>query len=109
MNASRTSTDRLIPFHAPNLTFDGALALRRRIAAYVKGVRGERQAPVSEAQIVRYFRATDPEFVRAQITSALSEGTVQIVRRSLSSTRRATGAYRYITPANGGHHGPQTL
>jgi len=94
MRASRTSDDKLIPFNGP-LKFDGALALQRRIAAYVRGVNGERINPVSEAQIVRWFRSTDPEFVKTQIAACLAAGSVRIVRRSLSSTRRHNGAYRY--------------
>ena len=100
MHASTTSPDRLTMFDAPNLKGDGAAILQRRIAAFVRGVRGARKNPVSEAQIIAYFRATDPDFVREQLSAACDAGTVQIVRKSLSSGRRHNGAYRYeIVPS----------
>lgn len=95
MNASTMSADRLVQFHADGLAFDGARALQRRVAAFVRGVRGKRSAPVTEAQIVAYFRATDADFVRAAITDAVACGDIRIVRRSLSSGRRANGGYSY--------------
>ena len=100
MHASTTSPDRLTVFDAPNLKGDGAVILQNRITAFVRGIRGDRKTPVSEAQIVAYFGATDPEFVREQLSAACAAGTVQIVRKSLSSGRRHNGAYRYeIAPS----------
>ena len=72
MRQSKTPTCRLIDYSAP-LKFDGAAALRKQIVAFVGGVRGPRQHPVTEAQIVAWFRSTPPAFVRAQLTEVCGE------------------------------------
>lgn len=95
MRAARTPDARLINFADPALKFDGAAALRKQIASFVRGVKGERQNPVSEKQIVAWFKSTSPAFVKEQLTHVVHGGQVNILRRSLSSTRRHNGAYRY--------------
>lgn len=95
MRASRTSPCRLIQYHAANLAFDGSAALQKQIIAFIQGVRGERQTPVTEKQIVDWFRATDPAFVRHQLTEVCGDGRVRIYPRSLSSSRRHNGGYVY--------------
>jgi hypothetical protein len=95
MRASRTSPCRLIQYHADNLAFDGAVALQKQIVSFVRGVRGVRQTPVTEWQIVDYFRATDPAFVRRQLTEVCGDGRVRIYPRSLSSSRKYNGGYIY--------------
>ena len=72
MRASKTPTCRLIDYSA-RLKFDGAAALRKQIVAYVGGVRGERQNPVTEAQIIAWFRSTPPDFVRARLTEVCGD------------------------------------
>ena len=72
MRASKTPTCRLIDFSAP-LKFDGEAALRRHIVDYVRGVRGERQKAVTEAQIIAWFRGTPPGFVRARLAEVCGE------------------------------------
>ena len=64
MRAARTHDDRLINFADPALKFDGAVALRKRIAAFVRGIKGERLNLVSEKQIVAWFKSTPPAFVK---------------------------------------------
>lgn len=95
MNASRTHTCRLIQYHATNLAFDGATALQKCMVDFVSGIRGERQNPVTEKQIIAWFRGTDPAFVRKQLDVVCNDGRVRICRRSLSSGRRANGDYVY--------------
>ena len=90
-----THDTRRICFHADNLKFDGAKALQSWIVRFVKGIRGERKVPVSEKQIVDWFRATDPAFVREQLDVVCADGRVRICQRSLSSRRRFNGAYVY--------------
>jgi hypothetical protein len=94
MYASKTPMERLIDYSATNLKFDGAEALRRRIVAFIKGVRGERKNPVTEKQIVAWFRGTPPAFVKAQLTEVCG-GEVRIAIASMSSNRRASGVYVY--------------
>ena len=67
MRASKTPICRLINYSAP-LKFDGAEALRKQIVKFVGGVRGPRQNPVTEKQIVLWFRSTPADFVKARIT-----------------------------------------
>jgi hypothetical protein len=93
MRTARTPDARLINFADPALKFDGAAALRKLIASFVRGVKGERQNPVSEKQVVTWFKSTTPDFVRKQLTEAVGAGEVRIVRQSL--TRRTNRAYRY--------------
>ncbi len=76
MRAARTSSDRVTQFHAGNLTFDGRVALERRILHFVKGVRGQRTKPVTEAQIIKWFAATDPEFTRAALKAVYDSGKI---------------------------------
>lgn len=95
MRAARTPDARLINFADPSLKFDGATALRKQIASFVRGIKGERKNPVSEKQIVAWFKSTSPSFVKEQLTHVVHDGQVNILRRSLSSTRRHNGAYRY--------------
>ena len=83
----------------PISAFDGAEALRRQIVAYVRGVRGPREAPVTEKQITGWFRGTDPAFLRQQLTEVVTAGQVRICSRSLSSNRRHNGGYVYEIPA----------
>lgn len=95
MRSSRTSPCRLIQYHADNLAFDGAAALQKQIISFIRGIRGERQAPVTEKQIIDWFRATDPAFVRLQLTEVCGDGRVRVYPRSLSSSRRHNGSYTY--------------
>ncbi len=95
MRASRTPTPRLIQYHAPDLRFDGVAGLRDQIVAFVRGVRGKRQAGVTERQIVDWFRGTDPAFVRARLTEVCASGEVRCCMRSLGSRRRHGGGYVY--------------
>jgi hypothetical protein len=95
MKAARTPTPRLVMYHDDALKFDGAVALRKLIAQFVYGIKGERKNPVSEKQIVQWFKATKPEFVKRQITEACASGAIRCVRNSLSSSRRHNGSYRY--------------
>jgi hypothetical protein len=95
MKASKTPACRLIEYHAANLSFDGAAALRQQIMAYVRGVRGQRLTPVTEKQIIDWFRATDAAFLRRQLTEVVALGQVRICSRSLSSNRRHNGGYVY--------------
>lgn len=96
MLASRTSFARLIPYNAPNLTFDGATALQKRIVDFVGGVRGNRKNPVTEKQILDWFNVTDADFVREQLQAVCDDGRIRICRRSLSSGRRHNGGYVYV-------------
>lgn len=95
MRAARTPDCRLVNFADPALKFDGASALRKQIAKFVAGVKGERKNPVSEKQIVAWFKSTTPAFVKQQITEACAAGKIRCVMNSLSSGRRHNGAYRY--------------
>lgn len=95
MMASRTDISRLIDYGAPNIKGDGAAMLRRQIQQFCVGIRGPRQNPVSEKQIVEWFRSTNPEFVREQITQACAEELIRCCPKSLSSSRRHRGAYVY--------------
>ena len=96
MGTIEMSDDRLTKFDSPNFSGDGADTLQRRIEAYIRGVRGIRKNPVSEKEIIAYFCATDPEFVREQLSKTLDGDNIRIVRRSLSSGRRHNGAYGYV-------------
>lgn len=95
MRASRTHDDRLVPYHLAELKFDGPKALQNRIVAFVRGVRGERKTPVTEKQIVAWFRSTHSWFVSAQLSATITDGRVRICQKSLSSGRRSNGAYVY--------------
>ena len=95
MRASRTPTPRLIQYHAADLRFDGATALRRQIVIFVRGIRGNRQTGVSEKQIVSWFRGTDPGFVRQRLSEACAAGEVRCCARALGSRRRFNGGYVY--------------
>lgn len=98
MRASTMADCRLIAFEALPIA-DGRKRLIAEIVAFVSGVRGKRQNPVSESQVVAYFRATDPDFVRDAMQQALVAGKIRITQKSLSSSRRSNGAYRYTTTA----------
>jgi len=95
MRASRTHGSRLIMFHSPDLTFDGASALRKQIVDFVRGIRGERKNAVTEKQIVQWFRGTNAAFVRRQIGAACAAGEIRCCAKSLGSHRSHAGAYVY--------------
>lgn len=86
---------RLVDYSAPNLKGDGAAALLKEIVRFVSGIKGRRQNPVTKAQIIKYFKATPPDFVDAQICALVASGEIAIRRRSLSSGRQANGGYVY--------------
>lgn len=95
MRAAHRQTDNAaIDFSAP-LKFDGAAALRKRIASYVQGVRGTRQNAVTERQILRWFRGTPEAFVKARLSEVCASGQVRCCAASLGSARRHDGAYAY--------------
>jgi hypothetical protein len=50
---------------------------------------------VTAAQIKKWMRATPADFVGQQIDAACQDGRIAIRRKSLSSWRRANGAYVY--------------
>jgi hypothetical protein len=95
MKASRTHDSRLIDYSAPNIKGDGAAMLRREIQKFCAGIRGPRENPVSEKQIVEWFRSTDADFVRDQITEACTRSLIRCCQKSLTSSRRHRGAYVY--------------
>ena len=95
MRCSTMDASRIITYHADNLRCDGTAALQKQIVRYVAGIRGKRQSPVTEAQILRWFRGTEPDFIRAQLTALCIAGRIRICQRSLSSRRRANGGYVY--------------
>jgi hypothetical protein len=95
MKASRTDASRLIDYSSPAIKGDGAAMLRRGIQKFCAGIRGPRENPVSEKQIVQWFRSTDAEFVREQITEACTRGLIRCCQKSLTSSRRYRGAYVY--------------
>jgi len=87
--------DHVIDYSSPGIKGDGAAILQRRIIAFVRGIRRPRQNPVSSSQIKRWFRATPPEFVDAQIDAVIISGKIKISQKTLSSGRRFNGAYVY--------------
>lgn len=94
MYHSRTPMPRLLRYNDPGFKGDGAGALRREIAKFVGGIKGDRKNPVSEKQILAWFKSTDPDFVRKQITDACGAGEIRCVRTS-TRTRGHNRAYRY--------------
>ena len=100
MRASKTPTCRLIDYSAP-LRFDGAAALRKQIVACVGGVRGERQNPVTEAQIVAWFRSTPADFVRARLTEVCGD-RVRCYLASMDGSRIRHNA-KYVHEAVDAH------
>jgi len=82
-----------VDYSAPNC--DGARACQNEIVRFVTGIRRPRKAPVSAAQIRAWFKATPDDFVNNQMDAALAAGRIRIVHKSLSSSRRANGAYAY--------------
>jgi len=95
MKASRSHDGRVIQYHATNLTFDGAVALRRQILRYIHGIKGPRENPVTRKQIVEWFRATDPAFVEKQINYLSDTLKIRGLANSLGSHRRFNGRYVY--------------
>jgi len=89
---------RCIDYSAPGWNFDSAAACQKEIARFVHGIRTPRRSPVTAAQIVKWLRATPPEFVHAQIDAALMRGLIRISPKSLGSARGAKGAYVYHSP-----------
>ena len=94
MNCDRTHFSRQIDYSA-KLKFDGAAALRKQIVCFVRGIKGPRQNPVTERQIVKWFRGTPPDFVRKQLTEVCFAGQIRQCMKSLSSNRRFNGSYVY--------------
>ena len=92
--ASKTPTCRLIDYSAP-LKFDGAAALRKQIVAFVGGVRGQRQNPMTEAQIIAWFRSTPAEFVRARLTEVCGKDGVRCCLANMGGSRIRHDA-RYV-------------
>jgi hypothetical protein len=95
MRASRTDDSRKLMFHSEDLRFDGRKALRGHIVRFVRGIRGERENPVTERQIVQWFQGTDAAFVRSVLADMVATGELRVCQRSLGSGRLANGAYVY--------------
>lgn len=88
-------TAHAIDYSSPSIKGDGAAMAQSEVVRFVRGIRGPRKAPVTAAQIKKWFRATPADFIDAQIDAALLAGRIRIYPRSLGSSRRASGAYVY--------------
>lgn len=91
MNAAR-SQKMLVDWSAAK---DGRAGCKAQIRKFVRGINGPRKNPVTEAQILRWVSCTPREFASECLTELVSDGAIRICQRSLSSTRRANGAYVY--------------
>ena len=92
-----THTHRAVDFSAiPN----GHQELVAAVGGYVRGIRGPRIDGVSRRDMLKWFRATPEAAIDRAINDALLQSHIRIVRRSLGSTRRANGAYRYVACAD---------
>lgn len=85
----------VIDYSHPAVKGDGEKLCQSEIVRFVRGVRRPRTAPVTAAQITKWFRATPAEFIEKQIDEACHAGRISISPRSLGSTRRASGSYVY--------------
>ena len=90
-----THISRLIDYSAPNLTFDGAVALQRQIVRFVGGIRNLRLHPVTRRQIIKWFRSTPDSFVDTQLVEVCVDERLRVYRRSMSSGRRWNGVSVY--------------
>lgn len=88
-------TAHAIDYSHPAIKGDGAAMAQKEIVRFVRGIRRPRTAPVSAAQIKKWFRVTPADFVEKQIDAACAAGKICIRRKSLSSGRRFNGAYVY--------------
>ncbi|MEM1046507.1 MAG: hypothetical protein AAGL24_10160 [Pseudomonadota bacterium] len=78
---------------APN----GRAECKGQIRRFVHGIRRPRENPVTAKQIEQWCNSTPADFVSECIDELLRDGEIRIWRRSLSSGRRANGAYVYTT------------
>jgi hypothetical protein len=90
MNASRTHHSRQIQYHAPDLKFDGAEAIRRQIIRLLT----RRENAQSLKQIQKWFRGTNLDFVRDNLNVLVDDGKVRLFRPSLGRAKHNC-AYRY--------------
>ena len=95
MRCARTDISRMIDYSAPNLKVDGAVALQKQIVRFVGGIKGERENPVTDRQINKWFRSTPDNFIDDQLFAVCIDGRVRACRRSMSSGRRWNGVSVY--------------
>ena len=84
-----------IDYSDPGIKGDGAKMCQNEIVRFVRGIRGPRQNPATTRQIMKWLRHTPADFIHAQIDEALLAGKIRIRQKSLSSGRKANGAYFY--------------
>lgn len=98
MKCDRTATSRLWPYHDTSLTFDGRVALRSHMLRFIQGIKGVRKNPVTEREIVQWFRCTRPDFVRSVLWDLVMRRYVRQEGRAYRITGEYTVAFFY---ANG--------
>jgi hypothetical protein len=85
---------------------DATAKMRAAIVRYVRGYRGGgRKTPVTEQQILRQFRSTPEEFVKAALLEAEDLGEVEPSYRSALGASRARGVRVYEVPEAGEREG----
>lgn len=84
-----------INYADPAIKGDGAKSCQAEIVSFVRGVRGPRATPVTARQIKKWLRVTPDDFIEEQLDAACMSGHIAIRQKSLSSGRRAPGAYVY--------------
>ena len=89
MRASRTDTNRQIQFHADNLSFDGAAALRRQIIKRIEKL----QNPPSTRDLERWFYATDSGFLSDQLYDLMARGRIRCFSKTMGRRRHNSVVY----------------
>lgn len=92
MTTSRAHYSRMIDWSA--VKGDSKKQMSNAVANFVYGIRGKRETPVTEAEILRFFVGTPADFVREGINRALENGSIGISRTS-TRTRGARRQYVY--------------
>ncbi len=95
MRASRTDDSRRVDWSKVK---DASLEqMARQVARYVRGIRGERAEGVTRKQIRAWFYGTPPAYLEEGLNMAIARDLIACFSKSPTSSRRANGAYSYVS------------